>query len=362
MPIVYHLYEMFANNNYKVGAIIMEQIKKLLDIATTRNASDLHVLEQEHPVLRIDGELHPLDSYQFNNNSLQSQIYPFLSQQQQNYFRDNLTVDFAFDFNELYRVRGNMFRHNKGVGVALRLITKKIPSIESINLTANFNKIIDLDNGLVLITGATGSGKSSTLAALLDAINNKQKKHIITIEDPIEYIHQSKLSLITQKQIKRDTPNYASALESSLREDPDIIMIGEMRDLETIRLAITAAETGHLVFATMHTASAADSIDRLICSFPNTERHMISSVLSTILRAVVSQQLVKKLEGGRVAARELLWVTSGIANLIKEHKVSQITSAMQTGKSAGMHTLQQDIEKLQREVGVVLNNDILHQF
>ena len=359
MPIVYSLYEKFANNNYNLRLIVMEEIKKLLDIAVTKNASDLHILEQEYPVLRIDGELYPLE-HQCNRDSLQSQIYPLLSQQQQNYFRDNLTVDFAFDFNEVYRVRGNMFKHNKGDGVALRLIAKKIPSMESINLTANFNKIIDLENGLVLITGATGSGKSSTLAAILDAINSNQKKHIITIEDPIEYIHQSKLSLITQKQIKRDIPNYNSALESSLREDPDIIMIGEMRDIETIRLAITAAETGHLVFATMHTASAADSIDRLICSFSDAERSMICSVLSTILRAVVSQQLIKKIEGGRIAARELLWVTPGIANLIKEHKIAQITAAMQTGKSLGMCTLQQDIEKLKQEVGIILNNNIIN--
>ena len=358
MPIVYQF-----NNNYTIGLIIMEEIKILLNIAIAKNASDLHILEQEYPAIRIDGELHFLTEHQRKCNNLQSQIYPMLSSEQQNYFKDNLMVDFAFDFNDAYRVRGNMFKHNKGIGVALRLITTKIPSMKSLNLTDNFNKIINLNNGLVLITGATGSGKSSTLAAILDTINGNQKKHIITIEDPIEYVHQSKLSLITQKQVKRDISSYTSALEASLREDPDIIMVGEMRDLKTIELAITAAETGHLVFATMHTASAADSIDRLICSFPDSEKAMICSVLSTILRAVISQQLFKKTSGGRIAARELLVVTPAIANLIKEHKITHITSAMQTGRSSGMHTLQQDIEKLSQEVGIILNgeNDLLSQ-
>ncbi|MGH2547891.1 MAG: type IV pilus twitching motility protein PilT, partial [Thermomicrobiales bacterium] len=254
-------------------------------------------------------------------------------------FEEYLETDFSFEVPGVARFRVNAFNQNRGAGAVFRTIPSKVLTMEDLGMGEVFKKITDVPRGLVLVTGPTGSGKSTTLAAMLDYLNNNKYHHILTIEDPIEFVHESKKCLVNQREVHRDTLGFSEALRSALREDPDIILVGEMRDLETIRLALTAAETGHLVFGTLHTTSAAKTIDRIVDVFPGEEKSMVRSMLSESLQAVVSQTLMKKVGGGRVAAHEIMIGTPAIRNLIREDKVAQMYSAIQTGGSLGMQTL-----------------------
>jgi twitching motility protein PilT len=325
-------------------------LHELLSIAKNFKASDIHLAANQFPAMRIDGEiyfhkmLNPFDSLKIKNI-----FYEFMSETQQIQFEKYLEIDFVLSTG-MERCRVNLFHQINGLSAALRLIPNTIPKIE--DFPEIFKKIALINKGLVLITGPTGSGKSTTLAALMDYINQQQAKHIVTIEDPIEFIHHNKLSLINQREIHQHTRSFSSGLRAALREDPDIILLGEMRDLETIQLALTAAETGHLVIATLHTNSAASTIHRVIDVFPSTDRSYIRNLLAESLQAVISQQLIRRVTGGRTAAFEILLCTHAIRNLIREDKISHIYSALQTNHSLGMRTLDQSLLEL------VQNNQI----
>jgi twitching motility protein PilT len=269
-----------------------------------------------------------------------------MSDHQRRDFEANLEVDFSYAVPGLARFRVNCFHNDRGVGGAFRTIPMAVWTLEDIGAPPTFKEIINVPRGLVLVTGPTGSGKSTTLAAMIDHLNDNVAGHILTIEDPIEFVHTSRKCLINQREVHRDTHGFNQALRSALREDPDIILVGEMRDIETIRLALTAAETGHLVFATLHTSSAAKTIDRIIDVFPAGEKAMVRSMLSESLRAVIAQTLMKRMSGGRIAAHEIMIATPAIRNLIREDKVAQMYSAIQTGQNVGMHTLDQYLEGL----------------
>jgi twitching motility protein PilT len=295
----------------------------------------------------------PLD-----NKTVQSMLYDIMSDKQRKDFEEFLETDFSFEIPGLARFRVNVFNHNRGVGGVFRTIPSTILSLEELGAPASFKRIAEYPRGIVLVTGPTGSGKSTTLAAMLDYKNNSEFGHILTIEDPIEFVHQSKKCLVNQREIGRDSLGFAEALRSALREDPDVILVGEMRDPETIGLALTAAETGHMVFGTLHTSSAAKTIDRIIDVFPAAEKEMVRSMLSESLRAVISQTLLKKVGGGRVAAHEIMICTPAIRNLIRENKVPQMYSAIQTGQNAGMQTLDQCLQELVRK-GLVTKQDAM---
>jgi len=280
------------------------------------------------------------------NQQLVELLYSTMSDHQRRDFEANLEVDFSYAVPGLARFRVNCFHNDRGVGGAFRTIPMAVWTLEDIGAPPSFKEIINVPRGLVLVTGPTGSGKSTTLAAMIDHINNSVAGHILTIEDPIEFVHNSRKCLINQREVHRDTHGFNQALRSALREDPDIILVGEMRDIETIRLALTAAETGHLVFATLHTSSAAKTIDRIIDVFPAGEKSMVRSMLSESLRAVIAQTLMKRIGGGRIAAHEIMLATPAIRNLIREDKVAQMYSAIQTGQNVGMHTLDQYLEGL----------------
>jgi twitching motility protein PilT len=269
-----------------------------------------------------------------------------MNDKQRKDFEEDLETDFSFEVPGVARFRVNAFNQNRGAGAVFRTIPSKVLSMEDLGMGEVFRKITDVPRGLVLVTGPTGSGKSTTLAAMVDYLNANKHHHILTIEDPIEFVHESKKSLINQREVHRDTHGFAEALRSALREDPDVILVGELRDLETIRLALTAAETGHLVFGTLHTTSAAKSIDRIVDVFPAQEKSMIRSMLSESLHAIVSQALLKKVGGGRVAAHEIMIGTSAIRNLIREDKVAQMYSSIQTGGALGMQTLDMCLKDL----------------
>jgi twitching motility protein PilT len=273
-------------------------------------------------------------------------IYDIMNDKQRKDYEEFLETDFSFEIPNLARFRVNAFNHNRGAGGVFRTIPSTILTLEELGCPKTFKDIADQPRGLVLVTGPTGSGKSTTLAAMIDHVNNEKFEHILTVEDPIEFVHESKKCLVNQREVHRDTHGFNEALRSALREDPDIILVGEMRDLETIRLALTAAETGHLVFGTLHTSSAAKTIDRIIDVFPAAEKTMVRSMLSESLRAVISQTLLKKTGGGRIAAHEIMIGTPAIRNLIREDKVAQMYSAIQTGQAIGMQTLDQNLQDL----------------
>ena len=312
-------------------------LSNLLTAAAEKKASDLHLCAQEMPLLRIDGELIPLDSNRLPDEVI-TMLLAILSPEQQLKLNQGEELDFTYKTDNQLRARVNIYQQQRGLSAAFRLISEKIPTIEELNLPEILETLCLEKHGLVLITGPTGSGKSSSLAACIHQINITQTKHIITIEDPIEFIHVREKSLITQREVHRDTLTFQHALRSALRQDPDIIAIAELRDLETIRLALTAAETGHLVLATLHTASAVKTIDRIVDVFPGNEKDMIRTMLSESLLAIISQRLCQRPEGGRHAQFEILLTTPAIKHLIREHKPAQIYSAMQTGKSQGMRT------------------------
>lgn len=325
------------------------EIDELLKITIENKASDLHLTAGDTPMIRIDGDLHRLDMPVFESEQIKRLVTPLMTELQYEKFKCDLAVDFGYSFGEISRFRINAFHQHRGLSAAFRAIPLQIPTLESLEMTDPIlKKVCGYSNGLVLFTGPTGTGKSTSLAAIINYINEESNSrlHILTIEDPIEYIFHSKDCLIQQREIGKDAITFDDALRSALREDPDVILVGEMRDLETIRLALTAAETGHLVFATLHTSNASKSIYRIVDAFPSGEKDLIRAMLSESLRAVVAQILLKRPEGGRIAAQEIMLCIPAIRNLIRENKISQLYSAIQTGKAHGMRTLAQHIEQL----------------
>ena len=321
-------------------------IAELLAFSVKNNASDLHISAGLPPMIRVDGDIRRANVPALDHKTVHSLIYDIMNDKQRKDFEEFLETDFSFEIPNLARFRVNAFNHNRGAGGVFRTIPSTILTLEELGCPAGFKEIADQPRGIVLVTGPTGSGKSTTLAAMMDHVNNERFEHILTIEDPIEFVHESKKCLVNQREVHRDTHGFNEALRSALREDPDIILVGELRDLETIRLALTAAETGHLVFGTLHTSSAAKTIDRIIDVFPAAEKTMVRSMLSESLRAVISQTLLKKTGGGRIAAHEIMIGTPAIRNLIREDKVAQMYSAIQTGQAVGMQTLDQNLQDL----------------
>jgi len=324
-------------------------IAELLAFSVKNSASDLHLSAGLPPMIRVDGDIRRINVPLLDNKTVHNMIYDIMNDRQRKDFEEFFETDFSFEIPGLARFRVNVFNHNRGVGGVFRTIPSTILTLEELGCPPIFKDIAETPRGIVLVTGPTGSGKSTTLAAMMDYKNDTEFGHILTIEDPIEFVHQSKKCLINQREVHRDTLGFNEALRSALREDPDIILVGEMRDPETIRLALTAAETGHLVFGTLHTSSAAKTIDRIIDVFPAAEKEMVRSMLSESLRSVISQTLLKKVSGGRVAAHEIMIGTPAIRNLIRENKVPQMYSAIQTGQSVGMQTLDQNLMELVRK-------------
>jgi twitching motility protein PilT len=314
-------------------------ITELLAFSAKQGASDLHLSAGLPPMIRVDGDVRRINLPPMDHKQVHALIYDIMNDKQRKDYEEFLETDFSFEVPGVARFRVNAFNQNRGAGAVFRTIPSKVLSMEDLGMGEVFKKITDVPRGLVLVTGPTGSGKSTTLAAMLDYLNSNKYHHILTIEDPIEFVHESKKCLVNQREVHRDTHGFSEALRSALREDPDIILVGEMRDLETIRLALTAAETGHLVFGTLHTTSAAKTIDRVVDVFPAEEKSMVRSMLSESLQAVISQTLMKKIGGGRVAAHEIMIGTPAIRNLIREDKVAQMYSAIQTGGALGMQTL-----------------------
>jgi twitching motility protein PilT len=321
-------------------------ITELLAFSAKQGASDLHLSAGLPPMIRVDGDVRRINLPPLEHPEVHSLIYEIMNDKQRKDFEEFLETDFSFEVPGVARFRVNAFNQNRGAGAVFRTIPSKVLTMEDLDLGQVFKDVAMVPRGLVLVTGPTGSGKSTTLAALVDFINDNRYDHILTIEDPIEFVHESKKCLVNQREVHRDTHGFNEALRSALREDPDIILVGELRDLETIRLALTAAETGHLVFGTLHTTSAAKTIDRVIDVFPAEEKSMVRSQLSESLQAVISQTLLKRANGGRVAAHEIMIGIPAIRNLIREDKVAQMYSAIQTGAGHGMSTLDQSLEEL----------------
>jgi twitching motility protein PilT len=321
-------------------------ITELLAFSAKQGASDLHLSAGLPPMIRVDGDVRRINLPAMEHKEVHSLIYDIMNDKQRKDFEEFLETDFSFEVPGVARFRVNAFNQNRGAGAVFRTIPSKVLTMEDLGMSQVFKDIAEVPRGLVLVTGPTGSGKSTTLAAMIDYINDSRYDHILTIEDPIEFVHESKKCLVNQREVHRDTLGFNEALRSALREDPDIILVGELRDLETIRLALTAAETGHLVFGTLHTTSAAKTIDRVVDVFPAEEKAMVRSMLSESLQAVISQTLLKKTNGGRVAAHEIMIGSPAIRNLIREDKVAQMYSAIQTGASIGMQTLDQCLQNL----------------
>ncbi len=322
-------------------------IVELLAFVVKNKASDLHLSAGMPPLIRVHGEIRRINLPAMDHKEVHDMVYDIMNDGQRKYYEEHLECDFSFAVPKLARFRVNAFNTQRGAATVMRTIPSEVLTLKDLNAPTIFSEISKQPRGVVLVTGPTGSGKSTTLAAMIDYINENDYGHILTLEDPIEFVHESKKCLINQREIGRDTHSFSNALRSALREDPDIILVGELRDLETIRLAMTAAETGHLVFGTLHTSSAAKTIDRIIDVFPAEEKEMIRAMLSESLRAVISQTLLKtKDEKGRVAAHEIMIGTPAIRNLIREAKVAQMYSAIQTGQSAGMQTLDQNLKQL----------------
>ena len=331
-------------------------IAELLAFSVKHNASDLHLSAGLPPMIRVDGDIRRINVPVLDHKTVHELVYDIMNDKQRKDYEEFFECDFSFEIPGLARFRVNAFNQDRGAAAVFRTIPSKILSLEELNCPSVFRDICNNPRGLVLVTGPTGSGKSTTLAAMMDHKNDTEYGHILTIEDPIEFVHQSKKCLINQREVHRDTLGFAEALRSALREDPDIILVGELRDLETIRLAMTAAETGHLVFGTLHTSSAAKTIDRVVDVFPAGEKAMVRSMLSESLRAVISQTLLKRTGGGRVACHEIMIGTPAIRNLIREDKVAQMYSAIQTGQAHGMQTLDQSMQEMLRK-GLISKQD-----
>ena len=331
-------------------------IAELLAFSVKNNASDLHLSAGLPPMLRVDGDMRRINVPPLEHRMVHALVYDIMNDKQRKDFEEFFETDFSFEIPGVARFRVNAFNQNRGAAGVFRTIPSKVLSLDELKCPPIFKDIVNVPRGLVLVTGPTGSGKSTTLAAMMDYLNDREYAHILTIEDPIEFVHTSKKCLVNQREVHRDTLGFTEALRSALREDPDIILVGEMRDLETIRLALTAAETGHLVFATLHTTSAAKTIDRIVDVFPAAEKDMVRSMLSESLRSVVSQTLLKKVGGGRVAAHEIMIGTPAIRNLIREAKIAQMYSAIQTGQAHGMQTLDQNLKEMVKK-GLITRAD-----
>ncbi len=321
-------------------------ITQLLAFGVKNNASDLHLSAGLPPMIRVDGDMRRINMPEMDHKQVHSMVYDIMNDNQRRDYEEKWETDFSFELPGVARFRVNAFNQNRGAAAVFRTIPSDILTLEALNAPTIFKKLAMMPRGLVLVTGPTGSGKSTTLAAMVDYKNAVEHGHILTIEDPIEFVHKSQKSLVNQREVHRDTQGFDAALRSALREDPDTILVGEMRDLETIRLALSAAETGHLVFGTLHTTSAPKTIDRIIDVFPAAEKDMIRAMLSESLQAVISQSLLKKVGGGRVAAHEILIGTRAIRSMIRENKIPQMKSTMQTGSSDGMMTLDQSLRDL----------------
>jgi len=321
-------------------------IGELLAFGVKNGASDLHLSARMPPMIRVSGDMRRINIPELDHSQVRDMMYDIMNDKQRKDYEKYWECDFSFEIPGLARFRVNAYNHNRGAGAVFRTIPSTILSLEQLNAPAIFKQLAELPRGLCLVTGPTGSGKSTTLAGMINYRNESEYGHILTIEDPIEFVHESKRCLITQREVHRDTLGFNEALRSALRQDPDVILVGEMRDLETISLALSAAETGHAVFGTLHTSSAAKTIDRLVDVFPAAEKDMVRAMLSESLKAVISQTLLKKVGGGRVAAHEILIGTPAMKNLIRENKIAQMYSAIQTGQKFGMQTLEQNLQQL----------------
>ncbi len=315
-------------------------IAQLLSFTVKNKASDLHLSAGVPPMIRVDGDIKRINMPALTHKEVNSMVYDIMNDKQRKAYEEYFETDFSFEIPKLARFRVNAYNQMRGSGAVFRIIPSEILTLDDLGAPAIFKDISMQPRGIVLVTGPTGSGKSTTLAAMVDYINDNKPDHILTIEDPIEFVHESKKSLINQREVHRDTLGFSEALRSALREDPDVILVGELRDLETIRLALTAAETGHLVFGTLHTSSAVSTVDRIIDQFPADQQAQIRIMLSESLRAVIAQVLCKKIGGGRVGAYEVLITKPAVSNLIREGKTAQIGNVMQTGSTEGMQTLE----------------------
>ena len=342
-------------------------ITQLLAFSVKNKASDLHLSSGLPPMIRVHGDVRRINVDPMSHKQVHALVYDIMNDTQRKHFEDTLECDFSFEIQGLARFRVNAFNQNRGAGAVFRTIPSKILTLEQLNCPKVFSDLAMKPRGLVLVTGPTGSGKSTTLAAMIDHLNDNSYGHVLTIEDPIEFVHESKKCLINQREVGPQTLSFSNALRSALREDPDAILVGELRDLETIRLALTAAETGHLVFGTLHTSSAAKTVDRVVDVFPAAEKEMVRAMLSESLVGVISQTLCKTKDGtGRVAAHEIMLGTAAIRNLIRENKIAQMYSSIQTGSQYGMQTLDQCLQDLvkrglvtrQQAIGYAKNKEI----
>ncbi|HFC5968765.1 TPA: type IV pilus twitching motility protein PilT [Neisseria meningitidis] len=326
------------------------QITDLLAFGAKNKASDLHLSSGISPMIRVHGDMRRINLPEMSAEEVGNMVTSVMNDHQRKIYQQNLEVDFSFELSNVARFRVNAFNIGRGPAAVFRTIPSTVLSLEDLKAPSIFQKIAESPRGMVLVTGPTGSGKSTTLAAMINYINETQPAHILTIEDPIEFVHQSKKSLINQRELHQHTLSFANALRSALREDPDVILVGEMRDPETIGLALTAAETGHLVFGTLHTIGAAKTVDRIVDVFPAGEKEMVRSMLSESLTAVISQNLLKTHDGnGRVASHEILIANPAVRNLIRENKITQINSVLQTGQASGMQTMDQSLQSLVRQ-------------
>jgi twitching motility protein PilT len=322
-------------------------IAELLAFSVKNKASDLHLSAGVPPMIRVHGDVRRINVPNLEHKDVHGMVYDIMNDSQRKVYEETLEVDFSFEIPNLARFRVNAFNQNRGAGAVFRTIPSKVLTLEQLNAPKIFAEIAKYPRGLVLVTGPTGSGKSTTLAAMVNDVNENEYGHILTVEDPIEFVHESKKCLLNQREVGPHTLSFSNALRSALREDPDVILVGEMRDLETIRLALSGAETGHLVFGTLHTSSAAKTVDRIVDVFPAAEKEMVRAMLSESIRAVISQTLLKTKDGtGRVAAHEIMIGTPAIRNLIRENKIAQMYSAIQTGRQIGMQTLDQNLQEM----------------